>query len=365
MRKFFPEFNKPSEQEFKKIWEEATFIFDTNVLLSLYRLPQRSRKKLLTTLEKLKDRSWLPHQVALEYYRKRVEVIYDQEKLYSKILDLLEKNEQSVRTELEKYAKHPFIDSKKILKKFIAAHKTSLTEIEKAKSKHPNWLKDDTIEKELNKIFVDKVGIAYPYEQLKKIYADGQIRYDNEIPPGYKDKEKDKNDKTKTRKFGDLIIWLQIIDKAKESKKPIIFITDEQKEDWWWKIGGNTTVGPRYELVKEIKNQADVAFHMYQSDQFMEYVVEYSILKIDKELIEDVKKLREIRLADEENLVKTVESDITTSNELGGLGDVVVINTSAVITPCTNLEEPNIDIISNLSEQNIQREEGDNKLDIN
>ena len=261
MRNLFPEFNKPTEEEFKKLWEEAIFVFDTNVLLGLYRYPQKTRNKLLGIFDKLKTRVWIPHQVALEYYRKRGEVIYDQQKAYEEMLKYFGEVEGDVKKHFDKYLKHPFIDCKKILKKIADNHKTIKADMSKLKDKHPDWAKEDGVEKRLNKLFDNKVGAPYTEEKLLELYRAAQVRYEKEIPPGYKDKEKDKNDKTGLRKFGDFIIWQQIIDQAKLSKKPIIFITDEQKDDWWQKIHGNT-VGPRFELIREIKDQAEVPLHV-------------------------------------------------------------------------------------------------------
>ena len=83
-------------------------------MLSLYRLPQKARKQLLLLLEKLKDRLWVPHHVAMEYYRKRPEVIHDQERVYEAILKALKGNEDSIASLFNQYPKHPFIDGKKI-----------------------------------------------------------------------------------------------------------------------------------------------------------------------------------------------------------------------------------------------------------
>jgi hypothetical protein len=320
MRDLFPEFNKPSEAEFKKMWAEATFVYDTNVLLSLYRLPQKIRKKLLAIFEKLKDRAWIPHQVAMEYYRKRVEVIHDQEKAYNSMFKLLDDSEKKIKEQLDQYSKNPFVDCKRILKKISANHKAIKLEMDKSKSKHPDWLKDDAVEEQLNKIFKNCVGPEYDEKQLQDIYQKGQARYDKEIPPGYKDKEKDKTDKTGTKKYGDLIVWFQIIAKAKESNKPIIFITDEQKEDWWWKVGG-TTIGARHELIKEIKMLAGIAFHMYQTDKFMEYASEALNITVGKELIDEIKKLQEESTKREERLAKSESGLSVSSQELVGVND--------------------------------------------
>ncbi len=51
------------------------------------------------------------------------------------------------------------------------------------------------------------------------------------------------------RKFGDLIIWLQILEKFKDTVS-LFFVTDDEKEDWWHTLGGKK-IGPRRELREE------------------------------------------------------------------------------------------------------------------
>lgn len=286
MRSLFPEFNKPTTKGFKNLWTKAIFVFDTSVLLSLYRIPQQAREKMISVLKELQkqNRVWIPHQVATEFYRKRPDVIHIQEKSHNEIIDLLNKAEQEISKKF---------DAKDILKKITGSCKIIRSEIEKSKKRDCDWLKKDKIETELNKVFKDKVGVAFDKTKLNEIYKTGEERYEKEIPPGYEDRKKDKDDKTKTKKFGDLVIWYQIIEQAKTDKKPVIFVTDEQKEDWWWKINGTTTIGPRHELRKEIKEQADVEFYMYQSEQFMKHAGEYLKVKFDSKLIEQVKKSKE------------------------------------------------------------------------
>jgi hypothetical protein len=40
---------------------------DTNVMLASYRFERQARDELLHAFEKLEDRLWIPHQVALEF----------------------------------------------------------------------------------------------------------------------------------------------------------------------------------------------------------------------------------------------------------------------------------------------------------
>ena len=133
MRNLFPEFNKPTTKGFGKLWTEAVFVFDTNVLLGLYRIPQQAREKMIIVLGELKkrDRVWIPHHVATEFYRDRMDVIHSQEKSHKEVLELLGKTEQEIKKRF---------DSKKALKSITGSCKIIKNEIEKSKAKYCDWL---------------------------------------------------------------------------------------------------------------------------------------------------------------------------------------------------------------------------------
>ena len=55
-----------SAEEQQNLWNNCVFVFDTNVLLNLYRYTSTARDTLLNAFEFLQNRVWLPHQVAYE-----------------------------------------------------------------------------------------------------------------------------------------------------------------------------------------------------------------------------------------------------------------------------------------------------------
>jgi hypothetical protein len=61
---------------------------------------------------------------------------------------------------------------------------------------------------------------------------------------------------------------MEILEHAKATERPLIFITSDTKEDWWWRHG-QSTVGPRPELVQEIAGFASVRFYMYSVERFL------------------------------------------------------------------------------------------------
>jgi hypothetical protein len=153
------------------------------------------------------------------------------------------------------------------------------------KKNHPELTKDDRVRDEITKMFEGRVGPAYSDEQLRKIYAEGKVRYKN-IPPGFKDDHKDDE-----LKYGDLVVWKQLIDKAKESNKPLIFVTDDRKDDWWERIKGKV-IRPRPELIQEMWSVAGAKFYMYQTDPFMEQAAKRLKRKVKQNAIDEIKEIR-------------------------------------------------------------------------
>ena len=64
MRNAIAEYLEYSDEEKKILWENATFVFDTNVLLNLYRYSKETRDILLDSMKQIKDRVWMPYQAA-------------------------------------------------------------------------------------------------------------------------------------------------------------------------------------------------------------------------------------------------------------------------------------------------------------
>ncbi|MGL4914192.1 MAG: PIN-like domain-containing protein [Romboutsia sp.] len=57
-------------QEFENIDEESLLVvFDTNVLLDLYRLPEETLEHLIEQLDMKLNLFWIPNQVYIEYLR--------------------------------------------------------------------------------------------------------------------------------------------------------------------------------------------------------------------------------------------------------------------------------------------------------
>jgi hypothetical protein len=289
VRKTFLGYYRPTQTEFRKLWDKCIFVLDANVLLNLYRYSDETRKKLIDILQRIGDRLWVPHQAALEYQRNRLEVISAQREAYAQIERLLADTQNKLDTQLKSYKRHPLINTESLLSSINQVFATQVEDLKQTRQKHPDLVDKDDVRETLTSLLSGKVGPPYTEERLKQIHKEGEDRFAKSKPPGYKDAKSKEGD----RAFGDLILWYQVMDKAAAEKVPVIIVTDDVKEDWWWRHEGRI-IGPNPELIEEIQNKAGVSFYMYVSDQFMEYAREYLKQHVDQGAIDEIRELRRL-----------------------------------------------------------------------
>lgn len=284
MRRAFFEYYGLNKTELAALWKNGIIVFDTNVLLSLYRRPLEVREDIVAVLNNIKSRIWIPHQVGFEFHNHRLE---EANRPITAIKGLAERFCKFADEIKQVYENNPYLDYKKI----NTLLGRSCHSIERNAAiwlkKSPDYLRNDKILNELTDIFDGRVGEAYSEQRLLEIYKTGDERYANKIPPGYKDRKKQQGD---SNRFGDLIIWYQIIDKAKLEKKDIIFVTDDEKEDWWEMYEGNKT-GPCHELIREFRNNTDNRIvWFYTTERFLKEVKAREGITVKPKTIEDVKR---------------------------------------------------------------------------
>lgn len=281
MKEKFKEYIGFSKEEKERIWSEGTFVFDTNILLNLYRYTNETRTALLDSLRTLEDNIWSPNQIILEMMKRRCEVIIETE---ARCFEINTKKSSFISEIQEKLRLKPNGDELSKLEKLMTVWIEERKAIDLLVSSPSN----DEILNQLLVLYDGKVGEEFNAERLNKIFSDGKDRYEKKIPPGYKDDKKNLDQKNSG--FGDLILWQQIMEYSKESKKNVIFVTDDQKEDWWQIVKGKT-IGPRPELLKEFFNTTNQELLMYSMKSFLEYMSANRIQSISQEVLNEVKEV--------------------------------------------------------------------------
>lgn len=312
MKGQFPQFDPGAKVDYKTIWETSLFVFDTNVLLNLYRYQVSTRDQLLNILDKLSERIWIPHHVALEFQRNRFTVLADQNKRFSEVRSVVEKAKAGLRNDLEQLQlerRHSLIDPSPLVEGFDKIASEFLASLEKIQKEQQKLTDPDPLKDKIETLFNGRVGPEVgEQKELDTIYSNAENRYQMETPPGYLDANKDKHGPTEyvhgglnyKRKYGDFLIWHQLLSYANEQKiKSVVFVTDDAKDDWWWKVksDGPKTLGPRPELRDEANRIGGISqFNMYQPEAFLRYSKEFLQSDISQEAIQEVRDVSSVRL---------------------------------------------------------------------
>lgn len=229
--------------EIKKLVNDEKYIIvpDTNVLLSLYRYSPDFSEFGLQCLTEVVESLYLPATVRLEFGKHCKASFAAMEKKIKNIGQGTEKQVKSARAkilsscdQLKRLQFEGVDDLHRELAALLDALKITTKEFfEERKSLQLSshyWNGSDKVMELVQK--VEQYGHVLPspsQEEIFKWCEEGQDRYKKEIPPGFKDAK----NKDGVRKYGDLIIWKELLKFACEQKKDIIFITDDVKADWW------------------------------------------------------------------------------------------------------------------------------------
>lgn len=273
MKNTFKEFSRLKTDELKALWAEAIIVFDTNILLNLYEYSQNTRDGVFEIMEQLQKQLWLPYKVGEEFYTKRISKIHTHNNSCSKIIESID-NLLKIDKESCLYG---LLHDNKHLKKLKK-------DVDKISKQDKLNTYDDPIVEKIEKIYnghvghepaqaeIDEIEKEYNYKITKGIYC-----------PGFKDSDKRNNSS------GDLHLWKQMLDYAAKNQKSIIFVTEDRKEDWWWKPQG-IRVSARYELLKEfIKYTKGKTFYMCNFEDFTSGYQKYKGAKVDKKVAEEIK----------------------------------------------------------------------------
>jgi hypothetical protein len=106
-------------------------------------------------------------------------------------------------------------------------------------------LQVDPVLQQWEEILAGRLGDKPSDETIAERERLAERRYASKTPPGYLDSEKEFN------KYGDALLWLDLLEKVRANPGAVLMITNDVKEDWYRRQSGRT-IGPRVELVREM-----------------------------------------------------------------------------------------------------------------
>ena len=272
-----------SEAERNALWEKAIIVFDANVLLQFYRYGPNTRKEVIDLLsDRLSKRVYLPYHVALEFFRNRPKLIDEDARRVSDLETRLIKwvaDLSSMVEESRLYELGVVSDSQQLADRANAAVDALRSELKKVSGEYPDLKNDDSVVNFVATLVQDSIGSCPDQSQVSEWDKLAEDRYRRKIPPGFED-SKTKNGDFVDRNVtyfganGDVYVWLQLLQavvEARERFEAVIFVTNDQKKDWW-EIASGKVSGPRVELKQEITEAGARFFHMYTLSQFLEHL---------------------------------------------------------------------------------------------
>jgi hypothetical protein len=267
--------------------------FDTNILLNLYRYEATVVKELLSQFNSLKHNDyfklWLPHQVALEFNSNRKITIQNSSKIHSQVVTKF----KSFKKEIEGLAKIGDQNSEiQPLKKELAAKFDEINNIITAHlPPKKSDFKTDNVIKEVYELFDGIVGDSYSKIEMEGIEEEGLYRYKYGIPPGFEDEQKEQVNSYSgikiSSKYGDFILWKQLIDQAIRDELTVILVTGDAKSDWISKEFSRV----RPELITEFRLKTGQDFYALKLEDFQRHFKDKLTLILSEQTKTEIKEL--------------------------------------------------------------------------
>ncbi|MEU2353697.1 PIN-like domain-containing protein [Streptomyces misionensis] len=274
-----------TKEEIFRTLKDSLIVVDSSVLLDLYRVTPSARKEMIESLLTVKENIWVPHQVALEFHRNRIEAARDQLDFYDETCKSLESAQNQALQRLNEFAKRSALDvteKKKLKEPLEQAFRYAIEQVRTHQGKFDltvgKVLNQDPVLESLARLLDGRVGNPLSEEDYVKAEAEAARRKEARIPPGYKDRAK------KSNPYGDYIWWEQTLIKASEGRKPVLIISNDEKEDWINKRM-DFSLGPREELVKEMRERADSILRIVNFPTFLESIKVSSAVSVSRETL--------------------------------------------------------------------------------
>ena len=284
MKTRFPGYFRPTPPEFDKLWQSGIIVPDANILLHLLRYGPETREQVLATLRAFRPRLWVPYQVAFEFLRRWRTVDAENRSAYEKLKTGLRRAGNSLAGQFDDFARHQVINAHVERAKIETFINDLCIGLDEAAKKHPTVQEAEAIVDQIAELVGDSVGKPPSLDERTKWISQAEKRYAARTPPGFEDANKEGVDK-----FGDYFIWEEMVGIALERSLPVIFVSDDRKDDWVLRHGGQD-IGPRPELVEEFASRTQQNFYNYPLRMFLERAKGYVSVEVTPNAIAEIEE---------------------------------------------------------------------------
>lgn len=304
------------EIKMEELLKDCIIVFDTNVLLDLILLSDDALKEytnLIALINKKKIKQYVPGQVVFEFEKNKNNKLkqpvsdlddflknnkdYKKVKNHKTTLDIEQKNFTTLidalsgaKNFLSTDKKHPYLDKSQIDIENIQKKTTKFFEeicrdfsdtstkfvsfIEKRKTEINFSENIEIVENVMDNEMTKKEPTTF--DEILRHMEEANYRYKNSIAPGYEDKDKDGNNNVGIEKYGDFILWKQILVLGENENKNCIFVSNDAKKDWVVQNKNTDPTVPDCGLILEYANKTKKQFWILNSKEFLLKLGDYT-----------------------------------------------------------------------------------------
>ncbi len=294
MKQYFRGYIPYEKNEQERLWKNALVVIDTNIILNFYRYSSDTRNEIWKILDHMSERLWIPYQVGMEYFKNKENVIKSVEDSLEHIETVIEKQFSGFVDKLQQVDKKDINCREKIIQEINRAQEAIRELIKEEQKGQEHFSKQDIVLDKMITFFDGKCGEPANEETLQVIKKEAKRREENKIPPGFCDQNKDEN-------FGDYYIFYDMMEKAKHEQKDIIFVTNDEKPDWY-RIRDGKKQGGRPELLDEFYKTTNQLLYICNTKTFVkEYNQHYQGNDVSDKAIEEIGDISKREEVDEKS----------------------------------------------------------------
>lgn len=302
----FEAYRAPLELNYEDILTQSLIVLDANVLLNLYRYTPTASEDFLAVLDTLADNLWVPHQVMVEFWLNRHNVILEARQSSAAAPREMGRHRDAAQVTLEKWAERSGI-STTALKPLLSSLNEAFLVIDKSMKEKTDATKavrviptaNDPLLTRLDLLLRGHIGNPMDPATHQAARTEGDYRLGHGQPPGYMDSGK------KYNAIGDYLVWEQTLLQAVSTHKPVLLVTGDMKEDWWM-IHDTKPVGPRNELAAELYARNGQQLYMLTPVDLMRHAKTFNDVDVDAQSLENIREVTEDPADATKGLCKTI-----------------------------------------------------------
>ena len=214
MKTVFREFYNAKFSDWDEILEhpKTLYVFDTNVLLSLYETHTNTTEMLLKSIELIKGQTWMPYQIGLEFQRNRLSTLNKSNDAISEKIKKVKEAYNILQAIVnDQYVKPKDTNNNVFIGQLNDLNDALNAELDRRKQEIKEYLNNDPVLERLENIFVDKrIGLFFTEKEIISIKDLAEKQWKQGCGIGHEDRSKQgvthyPNDVWLEDKYGDFV----------------------------------------------------------------------------------------------------------------------------------------------------------------